>query len=143
MILLSYNLYLFIPVFIYTFIEAFIYLYIYLSIYLFILVFIHAFIYVYLSHFMSSLRLAAAERFSLTIPETLFYSKALQGAAALISRFPNGISVKVKVNNLLEASKWKIMLFRFRQQQRVSNQMLQSYRAQGHRVTEEESVYGI
>jgi len=76
-VLLSYNLYLFIPVFIYLFIHLLLYLFIpvfiylfkhlfkhlfsylniYLSIYLFIPIFIHAFFYLYLGHFKSSIQL--------------------------------------------------------------------------------------
>lgn len=38
-----------------------------------------------------------------TIPETLFYSKILLGANALISCFPSGIQAKRKVTNVEEA----------------------------------------
>lgn len=40
---------------------------------------------------------------TLTIPETLFYSKILLGANALISCFPSGIQAKRKVTNVEEA----------------------------------------
>lgn len=49
---------------------------------------------------------AASDTLSVrTIAETLFYSKTLLGATALISFFPSGIHAKRKVKSLREATK--------------------------------------